>query len=258
MLLDPNGPGFLGAFADSGVWTLGRFTARGTLLEHAAYRFDAATSALQQLALLNGREVVASFGFSTPGSRIEINDASTLAGVHSFDLTTTIGVVDLTEWDPATIAMNSDDARQVVWLDATSGAIEVQRLPNDATVYHDVYGLLTEHPAGRLFLFARGDANIYTVTRGMADVPSARAFERDIAALAGRSWPLDRQKILVLGTEISVWRALAVVFDPVAQRFLPGMIDLGHGVANRAVEDRSGRLWIVLPWSAEIVRITPK
>ncbi|MEM7677172.1 MAG: hypothetical protein AAF449_14310 [Myxococcota bacterium] len=51
--------------------------------------------------------------------------------------------------------------------------------------------------------------------------------------------------------------AIATLLDAGAERFLPGVWKLGDSVPSVVRTDAAGRHFVLLPWTAELVRITP-
>lgn len=99
---------------------------------------------------------------------------------------------------------------------------------------------------------------------------NARPYERDAFAQAMHRWPGDQGLVLVASTERAPAReAFLSLLDPRgelgAPHFLPGLLPsaggaprIGFGVVSRIEEDAAGRLWLLLPWSARLVRLTPR
>jgi hypothetical protein len=74
-------------------------------------------------------------------------------------------------------------------------------------------------------------------------------------ATAAIEWPEDRSLVLV-GLVENRMRAFAALADTRARRFLPGAVEIGRGQVSDPVSD-GRRVFLLLPWSAEIVRVEP-
>lgn len=71
-------------------------------------------------------------------------------------------------------------------------------------------------------------------------------------------WPADPRLVLLVGFHVDRRAAVASLFDPGEARFLPGLYELGPGAPTRARVDARGRVWVLLPWAGEVVRLTPR
>ena len=58
------------------------------------------------------------------------------------------------------------------------------------------------------------------------------------------------------GLDPKTYETWASFFDRDAERFLPGEWRIGEGVVTDAQFDGEGRLYLLLPWAAEVVRLT--
>jgi hypothetical protein len=89
----------------------------------------------------------------------------------------------------------------------------------------------------------------------------ATSGERGIQPLGAMTWTAIPNRIVVAAMRRAnqdAWSfeaALATV-DPATLRYEGGVRLLGHGIARDLLEDRQGRLWITLPWSGELLRLS--
>src|SRR5262249_40423631 len=135
--------------------------------------------------------------------------------------------------------------------------IDTADYPVDLNHLRSIFGITEAN--GSIYAGAQGDAALLTAERGGRTGRSFVAFERDLSIITLSFWPKAAVPTLLVGaTSQGTWRALAGLFDLEAQRFRPGLIDVGHGVINRIRDDGKGRLLVLLPWSAELVRLTPR
>lgn len=83
--------------------------------------------------------------------------------------------------------------------------------------------------------------------------------ERPVLPTAIGAWPLEASLVLVGLTLDSPEQpeALVGLLDPVEGHYRPGMLSLGFGVASVIRTDRPGRVYILLPWAAQLVRLSP-
>lgn len=126
----------------------------------------------------------------------------------------------------------------------------------------DDAGYLGLHAAsGRLLISTTGDESVVYV----ADERSspfirgyARFYERDARPWASASWPPDDGQMVVGMTEseapFGAYLARLVIEE---RRFLPGATPIGRGAVRAIETDARGQLWVLLPWTGELLRITP-
>jgi hypothetical protein len=52
--------------------------------------------------------------------------------------------------------------------------------------------------------------------------------------------------------------ASLTLFDALTVSFLPGSMPIGNGQVGPMISDAKGRVWVELPWTASLVRVTPR
>lgn len=77
---------------------------------------------------------------------------------------------------------------------------------------------------------------------------------RDATALA--TWPRDPERVLV-GLLAGRTQGSLALLDVQQRRWVGGELPLGLGPLDQATPDDAGRLWLLAPWTAHLVRVTP-
>lgn len=84
-------------------------------------------------------------------------------------------------------------------------------------------------------------------------------FEAAVDPVTSVTWASDQ--VLTAGMKQEnggEFRAVVARYRPSDRRFLPGTFDIGWGLANKMVADAEGKIFALLPWSGEVVRLTPQ
>lgn len=83
--------------------------------------------------------------------------------------------------------------------------------------------------------------------------------ERPVLPTAIGAWPLEASWVLVGMTLDAPEQpeALLGLLDPVEGHYRPGMLSLGFGVVSAIRTDPQGRVYILLSWAAQLVRLSP-
>lgn len=194
-----------------------------------------------------------------PGTKVFTWDAATLEPARRL-------------WLPQTTLVAGarvDDRTIVLAATARSGYVELRLdtgrvqgpvpLPPDLVRDDNVTSDIAWAPAaGRaLLLLSRKNASLLgmdsTGVRSRAVV-----FDGDTRPMAARLFPA-RRLALVAGawsTDQTSWPASLHLYDLETNRFRPGAVSVGHGAPGRIVPDARGRLWVLLPWDATLLRVS--
>lgn len=71
-------------------------------------------------------------------------------------------------------------------------------------------------------------------------------------------WPDGRWWTAGLSLTTADRRAEVAFYDPAREAFDPGLWTIGDGMPARTQVDARGRILVLMPWSAEVLRITPR
>lgn len=163
---------------------------------------------------------------------------------------------------PGEVALLTEAALSLEWLDLETEARRSLALNPTGRVIASgsfLHGLMIgSSPGLALVAIAGGSAGVIQLRDGQ-QVGRAPPFELplDLTVLAPR--PDSAGRVLASGAagrgQSSKLTAMALEYDVERERFLPGAIELGSGVASRIVPLGEAR-FILLPWSATIVRVT--
>lgn len=138
------------------------------------------------------------------------------------------------------------------WGMRTIDAIEPRRT---AQVY--------EHPESRRIFFSHAgefDAGLVPVRTMDGFVEPTRVIpEREGHPIGIGPWPLD-PNLLVVGYFMTKGEleAYLTLYDVTERRYHLGAIPVGRGHIRYVSADGSGRVWMALPWTGEILRVTPR
>ena len=253
MARDPIGEGFVATYASGAALRLGRFDASGRRTADAA--LAASTSTVT--AIIARATEIAVVLQTTAGGEVLIHETEGLA-LRSRSLADE-ALHHATFVDAQAVAVSKRE-REVIAVDVTTGAPRwTARIPNRP---------------------ARDNTEIVAIQRtadGIVaaltlDVPSVRAIgtdgsvnavaepiDRPMSPQRFHQWPLDSKRLVVAGSDQDAGEPEAFVtfMDSRAHRFSPGTYAVGQGAVTRIDADERGRLWLLLPWSAEIVRLSP-
>lgn len=125
----------------------------------------------------------------------------------------------------------------------------------------DDAGAIGIHPSSGTMIVATTDTEsvaYFIDERGSPAVTGfARYVERDAAPWAMAAWPrVDAQMAVGVAERAPPYRAYLTRLLVPERRYLPGSAELGQGVVGAISVDGTGRLWVMLPWSGEVLRIT--
>ncbi|MBI2376866.1 MAG: hypothetical protein HYV07_22900 [Deltaproteobacteria bacterium] len=207
-------------------------------------------------ALVDPRAPTGSEEERMPASVVRILDPETLETILSRDVRQSrLLHIERASGDPEWV-ISDDFANSVMSmssLDLTT-RYQVELHPRLAALSVDT---LTQAPAVSTVVvpaLGREDA-IHVLTRGEEEGRSG-FFEPMATPTAVQSWPADRGLAIVIALDADL-EGHAALFDAAIARFLPGSVALGRGAVRKLVETQEGHLLALLPWSAELLEITP-
>lgn len=261
---DAGSGAFVGTFASAGQWAFGRFDRDGQLT----------MSATVGVALRDGeehrrpREIVWSENLGAylllfVQSRGELDGDGLLVAVDGEDFSVRESLflggygtaTSLVLVGPSSAAVMFSDARGLVWVDLGSFTA-VERFGVDPTLVLTgaLLSMTLDPTTGRLLMPGRTTADVLAVDRARK-VFNAWDLQRRPMAVVAAPW---RDQMLVGGVTLDSVEAVVSTFDPAAMRFGKDRFSLGHGPITRMRPDDAGRLWLLLPWAAQVVRLTPR
>lgn len=266
LVADPNG--FLGLRTTDGRFELTRFAFDGRITESVLadprafagageppllFSFDARASYFDVV----GDRVVAAVVSGSPAStKVFTWDAATLEP-RTRRLLEGVTIVDGAKVDSTTAVLADTTAPAVDWFDVRGGDVsDVVRFPPEINRRDHIASDVAWVGDRALFTLSRKNAGVYPVTR--AGVQSrAVIIDDDARPMATLAWP-DAPLALVAGTSSTNqvdWPATLTLFDLETNRFLPGNVPSGHGAPGRMLADGRGRIWVLMPWDARLLRV---
>jgi hypothetical protein len=276
------GSGFVGAYSSERAWRLGRFDVTGRLVASAPID-DRTTRGAGEPRLvtrpghrvldvehLAGAGVVAVL-FNLDGDDGKTGDGGNIVFTYDVETLARRGGFEnpdgqrwvMTPVDDRTLALPRNDARAIEWLDVITGPLStsapLRRLDG---VFGDDSLLDVALDASSTRLLVAGTRNplLYTVAPRGAALGRAHVFDRDVAPVTMTRWPRDPALTLVAGVSGTgdEPRAEVMLLDAARPAFLAGTWDVGWGMPTKLVTDEEGRIFVLLPWSGALVRLTPR
>lgn len=284
MVSDAGGTGFLGVFHQDGT-RLGRFSADGTLI--SSVQVPSVGDLDNRLDVATPTEILTTTGAARWVGVVFYQDLSREArhvfvAIHDLETLRWARTIQILDNGPfhmtfaaglsrdGRFAMTDDQTNAMVLLDPESGAVEsVPINDGEASV---VYSALSPLPVSTpnddrwVILKSRGlsqlatadviarrpdrivDQIAYPVASGvypfaLAEIPGTPAF---LVAVGHRErWrPEDEPEV----------RAELAILDPAEGSFRPRPIVIGSGIPTRVLFDARGRVLVLLPWTATIIR----
>ncbi len=264
---DPVGMGFLGAFADGSRWMLGRFDAAGKNLAQATLHDPSDATPLvagkhRLVDVVPVGERVAVVLRRRDVTSIVVHRRDTLERVQRHDIAARRGLSVSAFGDDRLLISQSD--RDVVCIDLADGS-EVWRtmIPNrparDSTSVIDV---LPHAGSARIVAAVALDVPYLQIFDEQGGIVGAtRFFGQRVGPMQLAPWGPDSRLVLAAGATVGgdgLVHAVAGLVDPRDERFLPVTTRIGGGNVGEIATDASGRYWVLLPWNAEVARITPR
>lgn len=269
LLAVPGTSDFLATSLDEdGVWRIERFDREGARVRTGTIAEieppQPWVRRVEQLAWLADGRVGALFrgtlATDTTSTTISVHDLDTLAQVDRIELPELRRSWVIRGYGERTLVL-SHESRTVGWLDprsrrfTTAAILQFESLETDALldgVWHE--------PSQRIVVVGAGLNTLFTVAAS-GEVTRHTTFADGRALVALAEWPPDDALLFVTGTlhrGLGDVVASATFFDTRTRRFLPGTYELGDGTARRIQRDAEGRLWMILPWGGELLRLTPE
>ncbi|MBI4817917.1 MAG: hypothetical protein HY791_16775 [Deltaproteobacteria bacterium] len=275
---DPAGPGFVVAFEEP--LRIGRTDGLGRVTELREIPVDPALRATPSAlvtptwlsvnddviglcAWIDPRAPTGSREERQPASIVRLLDARTLAteAAHDFPQTRFRQLERVSAGAEAGWIVTDDFSDTVIALSLPELEVRAtsQLKPQRGGRSLDVFAQTTS-PA-ELVLPALGTDSSVHVLSGGDDEGRSAFYEPMAAPTALAHWPpsatASESGSLVLTAAIDAnLEAHLALFDPSSARFLPGSVPVGRGVVRRFVLTAENEWVALLPWSAELVRVT--
>lgn len=133
----------------------------------------------------------------------------------------------------------------------------------DDTFVSDDVGFLAIHPDTENLMVAttgrRSAVWRLLPTATPAIIGRSQFYEAEAVPWAMSVWPPDRAVMAVgLTEQTEPYRAVLSLYEVAETRFRAGTLVLGRGLVSKLFTDPEDRVWAMLPWSGELVRITPR
>lgn len=263
---DPIAGGFIGTHTIGDEWFVTRFDRDGRTLVSTSLDTDlgsaARTNAITELVVLEdiGRVVVvAALGPDAASGRLRINvfDLQTLAFLGRSDEGGIDEATSASVIAPSTVVAIVEDIQQLFYFDVVQLKLTKRvSVPAPISVTDQPFDLWRDPMTGLDLLGAKGTSDMYIYANEGPPIQRS-VFDSDAAAMRLHPWPGPSRRLLVAGTFEGRHVASVTFFDVDAQRFVPGSWPVGGGVINRVRPDSAGRLWALLPYVPELIRLDP-
>ncbi len=263
---DRFGDGFVGVFHQADDLAIGRFSADGERIAAVPFGVGRDHSPFG-LTALPAQSAFVSFTGSLPDrTRVQIGmfDAQTLAVRGLCELHEPLRPIDVVALDDGRIAVSDDDGDKVAWIDPMTCEISTFASPGAGA-----FGLGFLYPGrapGELIVTtdAGNSRGLHRIAPGRFPIRGAQF----VGAPSGTAavgllvpHPGDRFRQLVAGIADPLGQRQATLAEFLIEdtpRVLPRTLEVGVGPLTAPSIDAKGRLWMLLPWSAEVVRLAPR
>lgn len=114
-------------------------------------------------------------------------------------------------------------------------------------------------PSARLVVSTTSKrAALWTLDPQTRTTSRAFGYEAELVPWAVTQLPGSADQVMV-GVMVAPpsLQAAVALYSVSEQRFLPGLVSLGSGAVSRLETDPRGRVWALLPWTGQVVRIEP-
>jgi hypothetical protein len=260
IIADPIGPGLIGTFGGSAP-QIGRFDELGRLTASARVALSALRPGEWPEAMLifgdQSRLLVAYTSSDGDHTHFVYFDLATLMMTQS--VPALIQVRAMADLGADLFGVSDRIGGRVVLFDKMTAESRGGLMLGDRAGLSPDPGFILFHgPSSRTIAGTTGPAPGIQALSQTTLFGGARTVAIDAVAWAMHEWPADRSRILVGITELApALDAYVTFFDPSAVRFEPTPILIGSGAVSQALADPEGRVWLLLPWSASVVRIAP-
>lgn len=268
---DPHGPGFFGASYEEQGWFLRRFDRSGASIEAvliaAASDRPESDFRLSELTVLPEIDRIAVLFTALTdvedGGYLIVVDATSLAPVRQIDLTDGDRPWDMVPISGRELALSLSD-RYTLRFVGVEGSVSSGSLSLEANglIGTTLMGLYFDPATERVFSI--GNEKLYVVDPDHQTVRSRLDYASEHFPFLMARWPSgpdESRRIAVFGSRVAEdgsKEAGVLFFDLDDERFLPERYALSRGIVTRVRADAAGRLFVALPWSGEIGRLTPR
>lgn len=267
---DPHSAGFLGAYYDDPGWFLARFDLTGAPVEVVpvaeASEFPETEFRLAELLVMREIDRIAILFTSLAGpgaeSHLYLFDAKTLAPVQQLDLSDEDRAWDVVAVSETELALSLSDRYGLRFLDVRRPVLPgMLPVEGEGQIGTTLMGLYFDEPTDRIVTV--GNDKLYIVDSDRSTVRPVLDYASTHLPFVMAPWPVDtdaRRRLAVFGSRVvegGIREAGVIFFDLDSERFLPERHRLVDGIVTRVRTDAAGRLWLALPWSGEIGRLTP-
>jgi hypothetical protein len=255
-------------FVENEAWTLGQLDGDGVLGLREVLEAPVSTHRLVDLEVLPESNAVAVL-FNIAAEDGKTGDGGNILLVHALD--------DLRErqkvtWPrgqrwamtpsggPGLLAIADHHERRLEWWHVETGtAAPALVLPRrDGFVYDDSL-LDVVSFEGEVWVHATRNPLVMIAEERGALLDRDYFYEQKIDPVTSARWTTGQDRLLVSGTATdgTLHRAYVSIYDRAERRFLPGTFELGAGIAAKMIPGPGGRVFALLPWAGEIVRVDP-
>lgn len=189
-------------------------------------------------------------------------DPASLAAVHT-DLIRDGRTFAMVAVGTSTLAIADEKHQRIDYFDVERRVfVEATPLPTSRVARrYDITAVARAPGTGRLLSTTPLELASVRLVDGLESIALVLPFERTFLPTSAQAWPAAPDVLLVAGVSPGAagdYDAVVTLFDTRTARFLPGTWTIGRGAVTRMIVDGSGRVWALLPWAGELVRLTPR
>lgn len=260
---DPMGDGFLATYVADRI-ALARYDKDGVRTASVSFAegelAGVVETSVHEMHIIDGDTIVV----VTNAGDAEIR----WSGFRTFDLATLApkGVYFIDERgdefavmdEPGHVLVLNQPGRTWTRVNLSDGARrQVIALPEDDRLQST---LLAAHGQRGLAIAAgRGHKALNALEPTLAELSQASTFQEELHVFRMAAWPADDRYVLVGGGLFEeAYGGGVVLFDLETMKFVPGIARLGEGAVIALRPDGRGGVLALMPWKAQIARITPR
>ncbi|MCK6549558.1 hypothetical protein L6R52_27225 [Myxococcota bacterium] len=260
---------FVGAFHSVEGWQLGRFDREGQLVDQRPITSVPSGEeqwVVRRILLLREHGWIAALFTADElvpdRTRVTFHDAVSLEEEWHADLLDGQAAFELAFGGGDRLYLLAFGVHRVASIDLEGRRLHGDRIvPIELDRLNVLQDLHVRDARGALFVVAQGTRKLVSLEQdGRVFTRAPPSTGADLLRI--HPWPGVPGLMLVAGTFAPEGgagrRAELVLYDVDAERFRPGVWDVGGGIISRIVEDPGGRLWLLYPWTGILGRLEPR
>ncbi|MFO0724040.1 MAG: hypothetical protein U1E65_09675 [Myxococcota bacterium] len=253
--------GYFLSFTEGGRHRIGRFDPSGRRLAEADVRSATITPTYVPILERVGSKLIASTAHlddPSESSDLWVYDASSLARLTHYPAGAGIQILYAAPIDEDRVALNRMRVANFSVFSLRTGVAE-REISAITDRGRETFQPIVVPASGQIVLPERGE--VYLVDPMSNDPLHVRGGAPLEQYVTGVVWPKDPRLVLLGGmrpTDSREFEAIVAFFDTRQGRLLPPAYVVGPGLVGKMLVDEGGRIWLHLPWTGRVTRLTPR